>query len=65
MDMAMPGAWVASRITHDRHLGLFIGARPEPAQAVKDKLMDKLHDRGRIMPQQTASKLQGARTFDV
>ena len=41
---AMPG--VASRITHDRHLGVFIGdARPESAQAVKDiyKLMDKAH----------------------
>ena len=45
---AMPG--VASRITHDRHLGVFIGdARPESAQAVKDKLMDKFHDKGRIM----------------
>ena len=46
---AMPG--VASRITHDRHMGVFIGdARPEPAQAAKGKLMDKPHDKGRIMP---------------
>ena len=45
---AMPG--VASRITHDRHLGVFIGdARPESVQAVKGKLMDKFHDKGRIM----------------
>ena len=44
----MPG--VASRITHDRHLGVFIGdARPESVQAVKDKLMDKFHDKGRIV----------------
>ena len=43
---------VASRITHDRHLGVFIGhgdARPELVQALKDKLMHKFHDKGRIM----------------
>ena len=45
---AMPG--VASRITHDRHLGVFIGdARPESVQAVKDKPMDKFHDKGRMI----------------
>ena len=45
---AMPG--VASRITHDRRLGVSIGdARPAPVQAVRDKLVDKLHDKGRIM----------------
>ena len=45
---AMPG--VASRTTHGRHLGMSIGdARPESAQAVKGKLMDKFYDKGRIM----------------
>ena len=36
---------------HDRHLGVFIeDARPESVQAVKGKLIDKFHDKGRIMP---------------
>ena len=44
----MPG--VASRIAHGRHLGAFVGdARPESVQAVEDKLMDKFHDKGRII----------------
>ena len=48
---------VAPRTTHARHLAMgvytcmFIGdARPESAQAVKDKLMDKSHGKGRIPP---------------
>ena len=52
-----PPPGVAPRTTHDRHLAMgvytcmFIGdARPEPAQAVMDKLMDKPHGKGRIPP---------------
>ena len=42
---AMPR--VASRSTHDRNAGVFNGdARHEPAQAAKDKLMDKPRDNG-------------------
>ena len=47
----MPG--VASRITHDQHLGVFVGD-PHPGsvqgpRAVKDDIMAKFHEKGHIM----------------
>ena len=45
---AMPG--VPSRVTHDRHLGVFIGdSRPESVAAVKAALQAKLEEKAKVV----------------
>ena len=46
--LLMPG--VRTRITHDRHLGVFIGdSRPASVRAVKDALMEKFTEKAHLI----------------